>query len=650
MEVSQKPFMIASHVSSGEEPLALKVGDVYSASIKEWKSAHEAIVTIKGNDVHVQFTSSAFHPDNGTMKLQIQAIKNGTIEASIVPNVSSRLQQGALPRGMENFHGLEAALTILKQKGIPVTGEAIEAVATFLKTEKAPLSAKLQTIEMAVKKDISLTAKNLEALHSALNGRPFSELLVQLEKELQRLSIGQEKPSQLQSLDQEVIRITDEAIKQFAKLGNSLARSSGPGDVLLSVPEELGLHSSKNALAGNRTFAMEMENVTAIHKSDNNDVFPLSLNAKEAPALGPFQSKDIVIHTVTARLSRLAQDFKQMQREVVRSLNHVEPILGQGKNAAVPAKQLLETVIQKIDQSILKSDMMLFADMETEKALMEASSRLAEAKQFVQKGDMSSSGQIVKQVQAELEKINWQPGITKVQHFVAEELFKAPSPSSFLPVIDDAAEASPRHMFEKVRQLGFNHESDVARHLLSIKESATELPENIKSSLIKLANEQVHSKAGQLAETALTHLAGQQLLAKTESSGISNLLFQLPFVMNDEVKNVKIVLNSRNSGEKVDWENCSLYFLLETKKLGEVGITISVVNRKLSITIKNDKEAAKEKLEPLAKEASIRLKEIGYHVSSIQFSPLNEKKESPSAQATHGQEDYSTDKGLNITV
>ena len=59
---------------------------------------------------------------------------------------------------------------------------------------------------------------------------------------------------------------------------------------------------------------------------------------------------------------------------------------------------MLETTISKLDNAILKSDMMLFTDMKTEKQFMKASTQLAEAKKLFAKGDHAEAGKIVKEV------------------------------------------------------------------------------------------------------------------------------------------------------------------------------------------------------------------------------------------------------------
>jgi hypothetical protein len=125
-------------------------------------------------------------------------------------------------------------------------------------------------------------------------------------------------------------------------------------------------------------------------------------------------------------------------------------------------------------------------------------------------------------------------------------------------------------------------------------------------------------------EQALATITGQQLLNKQDASSMQNLFFQLQILLNKQAENVKVYVNSQKNGEKIDWENCNLYFVLETKKLGEVGIMVSAVNRNLSITFKNDHEELPKTFEPLTGVTKERLQEIGYNVGAIQIKPLTE--------------------------
>ena len=111
------------------------------------------------------------------------------------------------------------------------------------------------------------------------------------------------------------------------------------------------------------------------------------------------QSKDILVTKVTQKLAQVTHDFRELKREITRNLDNAERVINTFKKHAYPhAKQILETAISKLDNAILKSDMMLFTDMKTEKQLMNASTQLAEAKKLLAKGDHAEASKIVKEV------------------------------------------------------------------------------------------------------------------------------------------------------------------------------------------------------------------------------------------------------------
>ena len=200
-------------------------------------------------------------------------------------------------------------------------------------------------------------------------------------------------------------------------------------------------------------------------------------------------------------------------------------------------------------------------------------------------------------------------------------------------------EPSARQMYEMVRSLGLNHESDVANSLVFQKndhsqQDQQQQQENLKSVLMKLAQgegQETNPKVAQQAEQALTNLTGQQLLSKSDGSGtLQSMFFNLPLMLGGKPENLQVFINSKNEGQQVEWENCNIYFLLETKKLGDVGILLNSTDRNLSITIKNDLPGFKEKIEPLASFTKEKLKEVGYNVSSINFARMSPVVANPS--------------------
>ena len=187
------------------------------------------------------------------------------------------------------------------------------------------------------------------------------------------------------------------------------------------------------------------------------------------------QSKDILVTKVTQKLAQVTHDFRELKREISRNLDNVERLVNTFKKNAYPqAKQMLETTISKLDNAILKSDMMLFTDMKTEKQLMNASTQLAEAKKLLAKGDHDQAGKIVNEVKTLVDKLIFKPSEQKIMHYVNKESMALGTNSPSQQMLTKFSEAthgtvnqepSARQMYEMVRSLGLNHESDVANSL-----------------------------------------------------------------------------------------------------------------------------------------------------------------------------------------
>ncbi|MED4350978.1 hypothetical protein P9265_01340 [Schinkia azotoformans] len=361
----------------------------------------------------------------------------------------------------------------------------------------------------------------------------------------------------------------------------------------------------------------------------------------------PLQAKNILVTKVTQKLAQATHDFRELKREITKNLDTVERLIDTFKKNAYPqAKQMLETTISKLDNAILKSDMMLFTDMKTEKQLMQASSQLADAKKLLAKGNHTEAAKIVHDIKTLLDKINFKPSEQKVMHFVSKETtnlekIQKPPTQQLLNQFDETArsyvrqESSARQMFEMVRSLGLNHDSDLAKSLVFQKggespfqqgQQDQQQQENLKAVLMKLTQtggDEASTRIAQQAEQALNNLTGQQLLSKSDSgNSLQSMFFTLPLLLGEKPENLQVFVHSKKEGQQVDWENCNLYFLIETKRLGDVGIMLTSTDRNLSITIKNDKPGFKQKMEPIAAITKEKLQEVGYSINSINFTRM----------------------------
>ncbi|MDQ0244775.1 hypothetical protein J2S09_002346 [Bacillus fengqiuensis] len=413
-----------------------------------------------------------------------------------------------------------------------------------------------------------------------------------------------------------------QAIIQFVK-ENLLGELDGP--VKEKVMNHLELAEGQAAEQKELGARKELASLVQLLKEEGGTLLlpeEASLHEEMAP-IAQGMSKDFIVTTITKKLAQAAADFKTMQKEAMRHLSAIEQSLdNRAPTGRIQARQLLETVIKNLDQAIMKSDFMLYADMKTEKSMLEASTLLQQAKKLLAKGETQDSLQVVKQVKAMMQEVNFKPSETKMMHMVKQEWGQA-SPLGNALSLANQQDGSARQVLEMMRQLGLNREHDLAGQLAS-KQAVTQ--QDVKSALWQMAGDQ--GKMPQLLEQALQHVTGQQLLSKQDTQGnLQHMFFQLPYLLQNEVKDVKVYVNSQKQNEKVDWENCSLYFLFETKKMGDVGILLNAVDRKLSITFKNDDETFPQKSEPLADRLKEKVSDIGYLVSGIQHQALTVRQE-----------------------
>lgn len=517
--------------------------------------------------------------------------------------IADRLQQQTMTL-TEAVRQLQADHTLTKQ---PSVFEAMQQATQTLQSARQQLMTSLLTAERTEQQESDVRTAVMQAIKTIQKEPDVKEAL-----QMARAHLAQHMEPSLQ----EAFARADE----LAKNGREMAARQTVVQALQQIETTLPTNDASS---------------------------PADAAYESLAALG-LQSKDMIVQTVTKRMAEATKQFQQAKRDMMRNLDAIDHLITQYKQAARPqAKQLLETTIKQLDQTILKSDAMLFADMTMEKKLLQASSQLAEAKKLLDKGQLAEAQKIVKQVKSTLEQMQFKPADVKVKHFVQAQSLKQQAPEqALLTQWNDIVQPEPsaRHMLQTIRRLGLMHEADVANNLV-FHGASEQREETVKGLLMQLA--QANGEAAKQAEQALTHITGQQLLNKNDQgSAMQTLFFTIPLLLQKEVKDVKVYVNARNDGKRVDWENCSLYFLLETKKLGDVGVLLSANERTLSVTFRNDREDFAERMRPLVETATKRLEEIGYRVGNVQFTTFakHEEKSNEPKRATW------TEKGYDFTI
>jgi hypothetical protein len=611
---------IMNESMTNQFPSSLKEGETFFATIKEKLSSNEAIITVKGQDVHVRFQGEI--PNEDKFAVQIIGIKDHVLQVQAVPKT---VETNDAATRLLPVSELEKAEQILLAQGIRLSKEEKAILRRFFEKAQGTLNEKLETIQALANKKLEVTELHLQSIHEALHGEPFGEILTQLADHLDLLP-------HLQSSEEN----NRESVNNETKIFNSQTETDLIEDQRISQKDRI--FAGAEATNGQQTELpyWNEEWFQTIH----------------------VQSKDMIVKTITEKLSQAALDFKKLQIEMNKKLENAAFLLNSGQTLArQQAKQFVEAVINTLDRAILRGEFMLFTDMKTEKQMLQASAKLAEAKQLLTEGKPSDALTIVNEVKNLLGGLRFQPADVKIKHFISAFHFNEQEVMPKQQLLSQLArtlklplgeEVSARSMFEQFRQLGFQHEKDVSRSLL-LKQPAME-SQNIKVVLMKLSQGELGMIAQQ-AEHALMNMTGQQLLSKFDANHhMQTMFYQLPVILHDQIETVHIYLNSRNDEGKLDWQNCSLYFLLDTEKYGKIGILLQALERNLTITIKTDNAQLAEALKSLTEMAKENLEAIGYNVKGIAFAKMNEQEEPKTVAETTQEKETNREKGYDWTV
>jgi hypothetical protein len=735
----------ANNKSVQDNKTELRSGQVVSATVKERISDKEAILSIRGQEVRATFEGKI--PEGERLLVEVKNTDNQGITVKAVEDSAGRAAQTGrnttdndIKQIAQNFGEkltaeLRQALRMIIDAGIPMSKEVIQETKAFLNQkwdssysssqieQLNSIDNKLATLQMAITKNIGLSNIHLQAVHEVLNGSSIVDSLKNLQNE-------------------------------FSSMQNELSQASRES----------------------------------------------YLNNELLQTLGNLKTKDFLVSVVTKKLAEIGNEFKDFRKELNKNLDNLVRLVGSGaRNSSQLALRMIEPTMKLLDKVLLKSDILLFTDMKTEKTLMKASADMATARNLLENGNRNEALQIIRQVQNTIGNLKWQPSADRVQRFAVEsqhrmEFLRQPTEQQLSQAANQYSlpidkGLSGRDVFAFMRSLGMNHESEAAQRLVSIlnsnevlsagqqlsnnqvstqqaghqaadsskqqfilsnvlaqltpqqrtafealvlkltnelqentqqshiqqgiKQATQQAPQqnatnqllkqlvmavrnnqdvqplvrqlqmyitnadqqiaqpksnvspeqlqkfeqlfklfdrstwnqfesfnrqqeqnfnnqnhNLKSTLMELLQQSQLSKGAKQAEQALSQLTGQQLLSKFDNqSNLQSILFSLPVIFKEQVENLKVFVNGQSKADAIDWENCSIYFLLDTKRIGTTGIQITAANRNISVTVKNDRQGLKKIFDPFIDRFIEKLDEIGYKTNGVKFAPLTEPKE-----------------------
>ncbi|TFE03953.1 hypothetical protein [Jeotgalibacillus salarius] len=598
--------------------------------------------------------------------------KMETIQAAVSKNLE--LTANKLTAIHSALHGppiSKAVTDLLKSAGVDVSSGQKHSASQIHQASKNQLMQALNMLAKDAPAEVKEMIKQLEStgdvksvasevqrvLSSLLKENPEASKLIQNAMKLDSLvqpfvqsrTIDQSKALLVQEVKSSIQKMPD--ISKVMDQFSALANNSALNDEIRQALQQAAVKADQFVQNGQELQARQAM-MQGIYQA--TAAYPLKaaseqyLLSEELTSQIPMQSRDVIVTRISEKMSQAAIDFKGIQKDMTRNLSQIESATNR-QQSVQQAKPLLESTIRMLDKAILKGDFMLYTNMETEKNLLKASGQLAEASKLLAKGEVAQAARITSEVKAMMEKIEFKPSDVKVQHFVSKEVMQLEQPSIQKTTAQNLQhsmqllrnEPSARHAFEHVRAMGMTFENDQAHSLLN---KSQEQAASLKAMLMKMS-------AGEgKSDQTLSQLTGQQLLSKTDSGGLQSMVMTLPFILQEKVENFKVYMQSKNGSQKVDWENCNLYFLFDTKKMGEIGVSLNVSERNLSIKMKNDQPDFENKMEPITSLAKDRLEQIGYSVQQLQFDRLNVEEQAASADEPKQAVPIMTEKGYDFSI
>ncbi|SFH71120.1 hypothetical protein SAMN05192551_102289 [Tindallia magadiensis] len=118
---------------------------------------------------------------------------------------------------------------------------------------------------------------------------------------------------------------------------------------------------------------------------------------------------------------------------------------------------------------------------------------------------------------------------------------------------------------------------------------------------------------GRSAEQLMNALQLQSQLNREDA------VYQLPFMMNGEAKNLQMFFMNDQKGKKIDPKDMSVLFNFETSHLGNLNIFVGVKYKKIVMKMGVEKEEDRQWMENFSEKLHETMEELGYEIKDFSF-------------------------------
>ncbi|WP_209547949.1 MULTISPECIES: hypothetical protein [unclassified Exiguobacterium] len=599
-------------------PSPLSETKTYSGTVLEKTGPNTALVQVGREKVEMTFTGEV---PEGTFQFKV---KGQTTEGYLIEQITDQPEVSTTGPAKTDSSGVDA--TLLDE----LSPELKQAVARLLATGQLPQTpetvARLVAALQGTYKDLvlQLVTRPSDSALPAEADVLIAQLLATTDSLVDVLPERQavlDKPTLSNVIALDVARVTlptrteiDQATPvALRQIANHVPADLQPDIIaridrgeLTQVREQLRPYfPSERPVLVERPAPSKLDQLTAVITQAQQPS-----TEKVAPLATPVRSNLTVIAEVTPRLAEVTNDFRSQQRTIISQLRQIEPLI---EERPLQMAQVIESTANRLRQTFQQTDAMLHTSMRDEKQLIQLLSKLERGTQLALLGRGAEAKAVVQDVRVALEAFRFAPANVRTAYL--PELNTMPR-----PVVNTSQ--TPNQAAPPQRPIPYEAGQNSPRVLQETVQKTLQL----QTAELKLATPAANPEAAKLQ----TFLTTQQQVNKPDTNQqLQQILLALPVQLVEGTAGLHVHLQNKRPDEVIDWENNTLYVQLETPRLGDIGVRVETVNRKMQITIENDFPLLERLATPFLERTTEALQSTGYQDVRIRFDAFTKDQMTP---------------------
>ena len=613
----------------------------------------EAVVQINGVAVKAVL-ESPMQPGQATWLQVSGQLEDGSIvlkpsdgpNAQPMTSIADALKQAGLP----DEPWARQLVQEMQKNGVPITREMMEQLGNAMKMKPAAVSVEqwAQTVAVAMKRQLPLTAAGLTGLQQAMFGKPLNELLTNFLNQAQLMqgsmangsnggaAVMKEAQALVRTLLAMMPSVNASAETQAAPLAGSSVNSANAGGAAVQAVAGSQASAQAQPQPGQAAPAAGASQAAAGHANLTQTTADAGLGKGTALPQAPVSAQAGAGAAAGRVAAQAGNDTGAGQAPAGAAAGNAAGAgAAAGGNAAQQGAQaahaggmigrmltLLGVSHEHVMQRVLlapggtaTAQLAPAADAAPQQAAPPAASTAATAARPAAEG-------------AQLVPAGAQAAAQAMPQTAAQQAALGQQAKAQQQAAQPAAQA--------------------------LQAAAADAHETLKSTLLQLLkSDSLPPAIRESAQQIVQQITGQQLLLSSDrTQPFAHVTMFVPFVTEDGEQTAAVHIQSKQGRKgELDAESCRLWFDLNLKALGHTMVDVNVVEKLVALNIHHADEQVQEQLLPFRTEIETALESIGYQMSAYRVMPFPEKEETTLA-AERLMKDYTVEsyKGVDLRI